>query len=256
MNRTPPADVLRELRAEVGFGCPVEGCGNPYLYWHHFDPPWAEREHHEPAGMIALCGEHHAKADAGAFTLEQLRELKARGRQRANEVRGRFDWMRRDLLAVVGGNFYLDTPVIFKFRGEPAIWFNRDAEGYLLLNFRMLTLSGEPRVRVQDNFWLPRGNPDELECPPNGRKLRIGYRNGDELRIEFFEIPDPDAFARRYRDSADLGHELPLPVTAVEILQNVGGTDVSFSAKETRLPGNNVMRGCFFRKCSVAIAWS
>src|SRR5918912_315690 len=36
VNRTPPAAVRRELRREVGFGCPVPDCGNPYLYWHHF----------------------------------------------------------------------------------------------------------------------------------------------------------------------------------------------------------------------------
>jgi hypothetical protein len=37
--RRPPMDVIRLLRSEVGFCCPVEGCGNPYLTWHHFDPP-------------------------------------------------------------------------------------------------------------------------------------------------------------------------------------------------------------------------
>ena len=75
VNRTPPPEVRRELRREVGFGCPVRDadgvrCGNPYLYYHHFDPPWATEEHHNPAGMIALCGEHHPKADAGTFTPE------------------------------------------------------------------------------------------------------------------------------------------------------------------------------------------
>jgi hypothetical protein len=44
--------------------------------------------------MVALCREHHDKADAGAFTREQLRQLKTK---RAR-VTGRFDWMRQDLL--------------------------------------------------------------------------------------------------------------------------------------------------------------
>src|SRR5215211_7582447 len=76
VNRTPPIEVRRELRREVGFGCPVDGCGSPYLTWHHFDPPWKERQHHDVVGMVALCREHHDKADVGAFTRQQLRQLK------------------------------------------------------------------------------------------------------------------------------------------------------------------------------------
>lgn len=72
MARNPPKSVLAELRKEVGFGCPVEGCGNPYLTWHHFDPPWSERHHHEPQGIIALCPEHHNAADANCGVGFQL----------------------------------------------------------------------------------------------------------------------------------------------------------------------------------------
>src|SRR5687767_11098961 len=121
MNRTPPIDVRRALRREVGFGCPVQGCGNPYLSWHHFDPPWSVREHHEIGGMIALCGEHHAKAHAGAFTVDQLRSFKALDANTVRTIEGRFDWMRNDLLIVVGGNFYHETPVAVQIRGTPVV---------------------------------------------------------------------------------------------------------------------------------------
>ena len=141
MNRTPKAAVRLELKREVGFGCPVPDCGNPYLYWHHFDPPWEVRQHHDPEGMIALCGLHHPKADAGTYSKEQLREFKRRAAERAEEVKGRFECMRHSLLAVVGGNFYYETPIVFQFRSEPIVWFNRDANGYLLLNVRMLSTS-------------------------------------------------------------------------------------------------------------------
>jgi hypothetical protein len=255
MNRTPPAGVLRELRKEVGFGCPVPGCGNPYLYWHHFDPPWNEKEHHDPNGMIALCGEHHPKADAGAFTKEQLREFKQSGKSRAMEVKGRFDWMRRDLLAVVGGCMYLRVPVILEFRNEPAIWFNRDDEGYLLLNFRMLTTSGQARVRIEDNFWMPRGNPDEVESPPNGRKLRVCYNNGDSLSVEFFDVASAeDLFARYPSGNSAASSTVQFPVTAVDVSFSVGGTEVSFTPDRTVLPGFNQLIGGFFADCRVGIA--
>ena len=89
MNRTPLAKIRRLLRREVGFGCLVEGCGSPYLTYHHFDPPWARRHHHELKGMLALCLQHHKEADAGAFTDSQLRQLKKR--KSKSLIRGHFN---------------------------------------------------------------------------------------------------------------------------------------------------------------------
>lgn len=253
MNRTPPATVRRQLRREVGFGCPVPRCGNPYLYWHHFDPSWAERQHHDPHGMIALCGQHHAMADAGAYTKEQLRDFKRGGAERAGELRGQFAWMRRKILAVLGGNFYYETPVIFEFRGEPIIWFNRDEEGYLLLNVGMLTVSGQPRVRIEDNFWLSRGNPDDLETPPSGKLLSVNYSNGDALKIEFFELESVAAARMRYAEAQLEQWGIPFPMTAVEVHNRVGGTDIDFGPRETRLPGGGGMRNCLCIGCRVGI---
>ena len=104
MNRRPPLDIRKQLREEVGFGCPVPGYGRPYLEWHHFDPPWREKNHHNPNGMTALCREHHIQADNGAFTKEQLLQFKRDGKANWQQVSGNFNWMRNRILAVVGGN--------------------------------------------------------------------------------------------------------------------------------------------------------
>src|SRR5207245_3375537 len=115
---------IRQLRQEVGFRCPVDGCGSPYLTWHHFGPAWRVEQHHRLDGMVALCVEHANKADVGAFTKEQLTAFKREGGLRSDAVRGRFDWMRRELLAVVGGNFYYHCPVILEIGDRTAIWFS------------------------------------------------------------------------------------------------------------------------------------
>jgi hypothetical protein len=115
----------------------VPGCGSPYLYWHHFDPPWREREHHEPQGMIALCGLHHPQADSGAYTKEQLLEMKARGATANQEVHGRLEWMREELLTVVAGNFYYETPAPVRFRDRNVVGLSRDEDGQLLLETNM-----------------------------------------------------------------------------------------------------------------------
>ena len=176
--------VKTTLRQEVGFCCPLRGCGSPYLTWHHFDPPWRIEKHHRPQGMIALCREHADKADHGSFTDDQLRELKRMGRSRAKLVRGQFDWMRRDLLAVVGGNFYYDQRVILRINDIPCIWFDRDEEDYSLLNFKMPTISGRPRAQVESNFWSVTPAVDEVVCPPSGRLIEVAYpKNGDKFRV-------------------------------------------------------------------------
>jgi hypothetical protein len=227
-------------------------CGNPYLYWHHFDPPWREREHHEPQGMIALCAEHHAKADAGAYTKRQLSELKRQAGGRPEALRGRFEWMRRDLLAVVGGNFYYQTYVIFSFHGVPRIWFNRDDDGCLLLNVRMPTTSGLPRTHIEENFWLSAGQPVDLECPPSGRLLKVDYSNGDAIRVEFFELDSLETALARYPDANIPPEIVSFPLTAVEVLSRVGGTQIEFGPSFTRM-GGLVMTNGFFSNVGIAL---
>jgi hypothetical protein len=65
VNRTAPVETRKALRREVNFGCPVEDCGVPYLEYHHFDPRFSERPHHDLPGMVALCPTHHGFADGG-----------------------------------------------------------------------------------------------------------------------------------------------------------------------------------------------
>jgi hypothetical protein len=252
MVRTPTVEVRRALRREVGFGCPVDGCGNPYLYWHHFDPPWRERQHHDPTGMIALCAEHHAKADAGAFTKAQLHALKTNTSQ-ARSISGRFDWMRQGLLAVVGGNFYFQTPVPVQIDGKPVVSFSHDDAEHWLLNVEMLTRAPEPRMRIEENFWLSSGEADDIECPPHGRSLAATYANGDALRVEFIPDLNADGLRARYAD-VDIGTwpMLPSPVTVVEIEMKVARTEIQFGARSTRI-GGTMMTNCFVANCGVGL---
>lgn len=235
MNRTPPFEVTRALRKEVGFGCPVPGCGNPYLYWAHFDPPWREKQHHNPEGMIALCAEHHAKADAGAYTKEQLRDFKRQGMKQ--QITGRFDWMRQQLLGIVGGDFYYKTPVLVQFRDKPVIWFNRDEDGYILVNIEMITISGEPRMRLENNFWISEGDPMDLVCPPSGKLLEASYVNGDMLRVEFMVVESAEKLKERYPHANPGSWNIPFPITAVEVSERVGGTQINFGPEVTQLYG-------------------
>lgn len=252
INRTPPRPIRQQLRKEVGFGCPIPDCGNPYLYWHHFDPPWSEKNHHNPEGMIALCGEHHSKADAGAYTKEQLQSFKLLGAEQNKKIKGRFDWMRNALLIVVGGAFFYETDIPFKFRNKPIIWFNRDKNGYLLLNVSILTEFGQSIVLINDNDWYTNDYPPEdLECPPNGKLLKLEYENGDKIKIEFIELVNTEAFKTRY-PQVDINKEdkditLEFPLTLVEIYGKTGGGRLEFTPKKIKF-GPILFENQFFVK--------
>ena len=154
IGRTPPAEVKRILREEVGFGCPVSDCREPFLTWHHFDPTWSERNHHEPEGMIALCLRHHAMADKGVFSIAQLKALKQSSRS-VEEVRAKFEWARPRQLIRLGG-FYMGgreavmEPAVGPYVERNFIGLRENPLGLLELSF-VLRDQYVNRVAVMEN---------------------------------------------------------------------------------------------------------
>ncbi len=242
MNRRPPGDCIKKLRSEVNFGCPVKGCGNPYLFWHHFDPPWAEKEHHNPEGMIALCSEHHNKADAGAFTKEQLRALKVNGHTK--EVAGAFDWMRRDIIANLGGSICIRPKVLLQLGDHNVIWFNRDEEGHYLLNMDIRSGNGDKRISMEDNFWIIHHKPLNLASPPNGRILIVEYQE-EKITIEFLNIENENQFYKLYNKHTFADLDIHFPVTAVNLKYVDLKEKLHLDFNKGIFPGNNMIFGGF-----------
>ncbi|WP_080756077.1 HNH endonuclease [Pseudomonas brassicacearum] len=240
--KTIPSSVMLALRSEVGFGCPVKDCGNPYLEYHHFDPPVSVRAHNEPQGMIALCAQHHKKADGGAYTNEQLHALK-KDRAHAESVKGSLDWLRHELIAVVGGNYYHETPRIIVIDGVEVVSLKRDEEGYLRLSVNMLSLVAEERISIDRNSWGGVGAPTDLRCPPQGKELEVKYKNGDYLYLRFFEIESADEAVKKYHNDGFLDDGINYPVTIVEVNLKVGGTNIDFSPDGSEFGGYSVSGG-------------
>lgn len=164
INRNPPEAVKWALRKEVGFGCPVPGCREPFLTWHHFDPPWSARHHHEPDGMIALCLKHHAMADRGVFSKAQLKAFKSSSHS-VGEVRAKFEWARPKQLIRLGG-FYVGgknivmEPKVGVFVEKNFISLRENSVGLLELSF-VLRDTWMNRVAVMENNMFV-ANPDRL----------------------------------------------------------------------------------------------
>ena len=231
--RFPPAEARKALRQEVGFGCPVPRCRSPFLEYHHFDPEWHLEQHHRQEGLIPLCSTHHAQAEA--FTVDQLRQFKKLAHD--HPAPGTFQWLRQELVGVVGSGIYHETPILVAIGNQPLIWFNRDELGHALLNVRMLTASSQARLCIQDNDFVLRGQPTDFESPPSGRLLRIRYDNGDYLRVEFREFKSLEAACNKF-DHIPSDHMQFMiqtwPATFVIINMKVGGTGIQFSPNWTR----------------------
>lgn len=249
MTRKPPTAVIKQLRQEVGFGCPIPECGNPYLEWHHFDPLWSVEQHHNAQGMIALCAEHHKKADNGAYTDTQLAAFK-RNKVDPELICGRFDWRRNKLLVVVGGNYYYETPRALVIDGHDVVATTRDEGGYLLLNVEMISLSNEARARLVENCWENIGSPVDLVCPPSGKDLDIRYSNGDRLAIHFYVLDDSIKFQERF--SFAPYEDLVFPLTVAEVNCEIGGTDIKLGPKGTSIATNQFI-GNFMANCGAGL---
>lgn len=235
-----PKKVKEILREEVGFGCPIRDCGNPYLEYHHFDPPVHIKPHNDPSGMIALCAQHHKKADGGAYTNDQLHGFK-KNRVHSKRVKGNLEWLRRDILSVVGGSLYYETPVPVQIDGHNLVSFKRDTDGFQRLSVNMLSLLPEERLIIDENSWENIGRPIDLRSPPQGKELEARYHNGDYLYLRFFEILTPEELKPRY--GAINTAELTFPLTVVEINFSIGGVDIDFSSSGTQAMGLNVSSG-------------
>lgn len=203
--------------------------------------------------MVALCAEHHKKADAGAYTAAQLREFKANC-VNAEAVRGSFEWMRNDLLAVVGGNFYYETLNVVRIDGRDVVWFHRDDDGYLRLNVQLLSLTPEPRATIDDNLWGNIGEPADLRSPPSGKLLEIRYPSGDWLSVEFLELTSSEGAYERYQSSLLTQRGgIQFPITAVEVNLALAGTAISLTPRRTMLPSNNQILGGLISHCGVGL---
>lgn len=249
-----PDAVKLALREEVGFGCPVDGCGSPYLEYHHFDPPVNVRAHNEPHGMIALCPTHHGKADGGNYTNEQLHELK-KNKVNSEIIKGNLDWLRNKLLAVVGGNYYYETPRIIVIDNHDVVALYRDKDGYLRLTVNMLSILPEDRLVIESHSWENIGSPVDLRCPPQGKELEVKYKNGDYLHLRFLVLNSIEDAKKRYKNEMLTKLSEHFPLTALEVNMNIGGVNIELAPGGSNLQGIQMI-GCLSMSCGGGIMLS
>lgn len=199
MTRTPPAEIRRILREEVGFGCPVPHCRKPFLTWHHFDPPWREKEHHNPEGMIALCTEHHPGADVKKWSVAKLKELK-KSASSLSPVKARFSWVTGHHLIRLGGNYVVGTTVPVRAGGEDIIRITENPLAGLELSFILRDMNGRPIAEMIDNmFETDPQQIGDLKVDIGATNLKIKAKHSDVLLHLWFKRLSPEQLLEQLR---------------------------------------------------------
>jgi len=174
-----PRSVQQILRREVSYGCPVEGCRQAFLTWHHFDPPRRVRQHNDPKGMIALCHQHHDFADAGGFSKEELHALKA-GNYSTDSVMAKFPWAKKALLIRLGGCYSGGSSAVLSVSDEPIIQLTKGPHDLLFLSFVLKLPDGTVVARMIDNgFQSDPATLHNLQCKASGTLIKIWFAPRD-----------------------------------------------------------------------------
>lgn len=204
MKRDPPEPVKRTLRQEVRFACPAPGCANPVLTWHHFDPPWETRQHHDSQGMVALCPEHHRAADAGLWTRTQLRDFK-NNPQTPDTIRKTFMWSEQAVLYRLGGCWAASCPAIISIAGFPVLRQEKSPQGRLLFSLELRSQEDELLVALDQNCLAVeahRVHDLTLSTGTTRLKVWLAERNiGLELRLR--HLSEDELAAQLSKDAAE-----------------------------------------------------
>ncbi|WP_379159404.1 HNH endonuclease signature motif containing protein [Paenibacillus sp. sgz5001063] len=186
-SRIPPTEIRRELRKEIDFGCPIQGCGSPFLEYHHFNPPWHEGHTHNLEGMIALCPSHHIMADRGTWTIKELELLKKqKANNKVNPVRGKLYWNLINSVVMAGSNFLIvQDRLSLRVLENEIFGLSENENGQMTLNALLRDQSGEIIIHIIDNDIIVA--PDKINdfvCNASGNKIRIESRKS-QIYLEF-----------------------------------------------------------------------
>jgi hypothetical protein len=185
ISRDPPEPTKWFLRNEVGFGCPFRGCRKPFLTWHHFDPPWKILNHHNADGMIALCLDHHAEADAGQHSKEFLHALKRQAND-VNDVLAKFPWARGKQLYRIGGTYFGGTSFEIKLGEDRTelIAVSINPQGMFELSFNLKNEEDRTIARMDRNSFvaIPKLLHD-LKADTGKSRVKIQKKRG-EISLE------------------------------------------------------------------------
>jgi hypothetical protein len=137
----------------------------------------------------------------------------------------------------LGSNFYVDTPTLVAFKGEPLFVLKRAEDGYLGIFFEIHDPTGTHIASVKRNKIY---YGDKAKYQIDGSMSRYVFSEKASGKV----ICDIKRHEEAHPAELDVSVHLYTP----------SGFLFDATPEQTNLPGQNVVRGCTFSKCAVGIA--
>lgn len=198
MSRDIPNEVIKQLCAEVNYGCPVPRCGSPFLTWHHFDPPYHVQPHHNPSGMIALCLGHHKMADAGVYSKAQLLTYKSNPFVK-DKLSAHWPWEPEELVFILGGSIFFKKSPGLSLREKPIfrakhINIPETDKERIVFDMNLVDPSGNSIVSMADNMMtLHTHDLDNFTFTAGAKDFNLSHTSGIQLNLRFHRY-EPEGF--------------------------------------------------------------
>jgi hypothetical protein len=157
LKRYIPKPKRRSIRQRCGFGCVV--CGDPFILYHHFDPPFAEAHEHRAEGITLLCERCHGDETHHRLAPDCVRQNNANpycicaGHTRHCLVRSSISTGKPLTFKIGSATF--DTRVVLMYEWEELISFKPpEAENApWRLSAKISDLNGRELLKIVDNEW-------------------------------------------------------------------------------------------------------
>ena len=196
-------DNKEKLRKEVNYVCPardVNGpCSSLFLTWHHFDPSFKNCREHNPNGIIALCPTHASRADAGEYSVEELKYWKNNPNVTdITQIRKNVGFLHRnDLIVNLANSFLKENRANIKC-GDSYINIHKDQNGLILFNMKIKDIGNQDLFYMRNNVFQPATQDIVIECKPKSINLKIkGERTEVNISGKRIEANDYDATLKK-----------------------------------------------------------
>lgn len=178
LKRAIPADVMRKVRQECGFGCVL--CGRLPFKYDHFDPEWADAKEHRPEGIALLCGDCETQRTRHLIGINQIRLARA-APFNLQPGRDPFWGLRlgsEPLDVVFGGNRSRnsDRHLLCVVNGVTLFGAERDGDGWVLVG-SLCDDNGRASLRLQGSEIV--ASRGQWDINLTGRSLTVRRGSGD-----------------------------------------------------------------------------
>lgn len=226
IKRTIPAGIRRQLRQEAFFGCCK--CGSAILDYHHIIE-FAEKAHHDPDHIIALCPTCHRMM--GKLRRERCYELKRNPyNKERGKLRGELGTDAEFTSFLVGSCTYIETPIIFEYYRQPIIKYYIE-DGQVLLDIYIPQDDMWPDILIQKNDVIV-NSEDKWDLDFRTNFLKVQKREGES----YFQI------------------DLRSDVAKIEGKFSIMGQEFKFSPSSTNLGGLTISNSTFIRNgCGIGV---